>query len=154
MNRNPPKISGGKKKKKKTRTLSKKEQKEKLRTRLKDALWSLRQRFVGMPIMVSVDRIMPFLAFDQRLSQDQLNDLFPDYPSRLPEDFQMVTIHQIRQVIQAYWLFTQQGIGQFPLIFKAIIVLEQIARDGFEAYMLVEDRARGFQLTRKPKDWR
>lgn len=147
MTKKPPKISGKKTRKK----LTKKEQNEKLRTRLKDALWSLRQRFIGMPISVSVDRLMPYFAFNQKLSQDQLNNLFPDFPSRIPEDFQMAVVAQIRRVVRAYWGFTRLGIGQFSMIFKAVIVLRHIARDGFEAYILVPDTVHGYQLERKPK---
>lgn len=150
MNKKPPKISG----KKKRKVLTKKEQNEKLRTRLKDAVWSLRQRFVGMPIATSVDRVMPLLAFNQKLSRDQLNSLFPDYPSRIPEDFQMTLIFLVRQIIQAYWEFTQKGVGQFTKIFKAAVALEHVARDGLEAYILVPDKTYGYQLARKPKDWR
>lgn len=149
MNKKPPKISG----KKKKRRLSKREQNERLRTRLKDAVWSMRQQYIGMPVSVSIDRVMPYLAFGQKLSQDQLNGLFPDYPSRIPEDFQMAVISQIRSIIQAYWNFTQQGIGHFIKVYKTIIALEHIVRDGFGAYILIEDKVHGFQLAPKPKDW-
>lgn len=153
----PPNVSRGDKKKKppkilRKKNLTKRRQNDKLWGRLKDTLWSLRQRFSGMPASVCVDRLTPYVVFRRTVTQEQLNAFFPGFPTRIPEDFQMALIATIRATVQAYWKFTQLGIGQYGQVYNSILKLEHIVRDGFSPYMLAADGLGGYQLTRKPKN--
>jgi len=138
------------KKKRAPRVPSKRELNEKLRNRLKDVLCSLRHRFRGQPVVQSIDRIMPLLVFNRTLSRDSLINLFISRPARAPEDFQAVLIREIETVTLAYWSFIQrEKQAGYKETFAWIISLEHVARDGFDAYRLDEDRNTGFVLVRK-----
>ena len=147
----PPKVSP-----KKKRPLSKRDVAEKLRTRLKDTLWSLRQRFSGFPVALGVDRIMPFLTMNQELSLDQLTGLFASIER--PKTKMAALILRIQAVVLAYWNFIQPegtsaprtgGSDTYRSIFHSILILEDIIRSGFDLFELVEDNLSGFALSRR-----
>ena len=111
-------------------------------TRLKDALWSVRQRH-GMES--DIDRIIPYLVFEQNLSEDALGNLFVDYPKRVPEDFKLALIAQIQQIVRLYWQYQQTRKG-YHKILKGVIFLENVVRYGFEGCRLIFDKNTGYHL--------
>ena len=141
-------------KRKPPRILSKRELDARLRGRLRDVLWSLRQRYVGTPVVPCVDRIMPYLVFNQTLTQDMLNELFIPYPKRTPKDYYAALCVRVCNTVQIYWEFLQVDTAHtivqtvipatHKAVLSAILDLEHILRDG--DYSLVEDPIVGYVL--------
>lgn len=119
------------------------DKREKLRSRLKDVLWGLRQRY---PALASqVDKIIPFLAFKKPFTSRQLTDLFIEYPVRNPASYIIITTHHIHQAVYAYHRFITEEKGLYKT-HQFIRTLEQILRLGFEAYDLVENEITGYEM--------
>lgn len=110
-------------------------------SRMKDALWSIRRQY-GMES--DLDRIIKFIVFDQNFTEN----LFVDYPTRIPEVFTSALLARIRQTIREYWTYRQTRKGYHKVI-KGIIFLEDVARYGFEGCQLVPDKNTGYVLELK-----
>ena len=111
-------------------------------SRLKDVLWTLRQQ-IG--IEADVDRIIPYLAFEKNLDQDQLENLFITHPVRTPEAWKPALLARIREIVRYYWSYRTTRKG-YHKVLKGIIFLENVARQGFDGCKLVFDKNTGYRL--------
>ena len=116
-------------------------------SRLKDAVWSIRQAF---GLENDLDRIIPFLVRDENLSPERLDQVFIVYPKRVPEDYKSALLARIQQIVRQYYVYrlTKKG---YHKILKGIYLLENVVRHGFGGCRLVEDKVVGFQLELKPE---
>ena len=111
-------------------------------SRFKDAVWSTRQRF---KLAHDLDRIISYLAFEQDLDENALNDLFLDHPKRVPYDFGMALIARIQEITRQYWTYQQTHKG-YHKIRRSVIFLENVCRVGFEGCRLTPDESVGHVL--------
>lgn len=110
--------------------------------RFKDAVWSVRQQFrLGQDL----DKIVHYLAFEQDLDENALNDLFIDHPTRIPYDFNAALIARIQQITRQYWAYQQNRKG-YHRILRSVLFLEDICRVGFRGCRLTPDEFVGHIL--------
>ena len=114
-------------------------------TRLKDVLWSLRTMY---HIGADLDRVIPFIALNQRLNKEQLDALFFAYPIRTPADFRATLIARVEKIVRDYWVFATSKKG-YPTVLRGILFLEGVARAGIEGCIIVPDNIVGFHLELK-----
>ncbi len=113
--------------------------------RLRDALGSIRRRY-GME--TDLDRIIGFLVFNKVLTEEQLNDLFIAYPTRVPEDFKSALLARIQKIIRQYWNYQRDKTGYHKII-RGVRFLENVARHGFGGCRLRPDKLVGYRLELK-----
>lgn len=119
------------------------DKREKLRSRLKDVLWGLRQRYPSMAM--DIDKVIPFIAFNKILTECQLLDILTGYSIRNDASYTMVTLKSIQSAIRSYYKYVSTRKGLYTA-HQDIRALEQILRLGFEAYDLVENEITGFEM--------
>jgi len=100
----------------------------KVTNRLNDTLWSLRREF-GMEN--DLDRIRKPIVFERNLNSDQVDDLFTNYPKRVPEDFRTALLARIQEVVRLYWAYISTHKG-FHKLWQGILFLENVTRFKFE----------------------
>jgi hypothetical protein len=98
----------------------------------------------------TIDRVLPFIVFEQKLNRDQLENLLVTYPKRVPEDFKAALIVRIQQIIRQYWSYCSTRKG-YHKVLKGVVFLENVARYGFEGCQLVPVKSVGYQLELKPE---
>ena len=114
-------------------------------SRLKDALWSVRRKF-GMES--DIDRLIPYLAFEREVSDDQFNALFATYPKRIPEAFKPALFAHIKLTMRLYYQYRRFK-RQYHKLITAIAFIENVVRYGFEKCNLVPDNTVGYKLQLK-----
>ena len=121
-----------------------------LAERLKNALWSVRRQF---GLSGDIDRLLPFIVFERKITKTRLEDLFITYPKRVPEDFKSALVARIQQLMRQYWRYRTSKQG-YQKVKRGVLFLEDVARRGFEGCRLVEDDIVGFQLELKKISYR
>ncbi|KKM07112.1 hypothetical protein LCGC14_1737220 [marine sediment metagenome] len=117
-------------------------------SRLKDVLWSLRRRF-GME--ADLDRIIPYVAFERTLTRSEVENLFPIYPKRVPEEFKSALLDRVQQMIREYQRYQETRKG-YHRVLKGMKFLEKVAGLGFEGCCLIFNKNTGFRLELKKND--
>ncbi len=116
-------------------------------SRFKDALLSLRRQY---GLESDIDRVLPFIVFDQDLTENQLVNLLVDYPSRVPEDFKAALVAEIQHLVRAYWVYRTTRKG-YHKVLRGVRFLEDVARHGFDGCQLTRDKVVGYVLELKPQ---
>ena len=111
--------------------------------RLKDALWGIRRQY---GLTADIDRIFPFIVFEREFTED----LFIDYPRRIPKDFNSALLDLIRHVVRLYASYISER-KNYHKVLRGILALEDTVRHGPDAYDLLEDKNTGFFLQLKPR---
>lgn len=119
----------------------------KVTSRLSDTLWSLRREF-GMEN--DLDRIRKPIIFEWNLNSDQVDDLFTNYPKRVPEDFRAALLARIQEVVRLYWAYISTHKG-FRKLWQGIMFLENVTRLKFEGCILVYNKNTGYRLELKKR---
>lgn len=119
----------------------------KVTSRLNDALWSLRREF-GMGS--DLDRLRKPILFEWDMPPEKVDDLFTNYPKRVPADYKAALLDRIQEVIRLYWAYINTKKG-FHRLWHGILFLENVARcRAFEGCQLVHDKNTGYRLELKP----
>ena len=119
----------------------------KVTSRLNDTLWSLRREF-GMEN--DLDRIRKPIIFERNLNSNQVDDLFTNYPKRVPEDFRAALLARIQEVVRLYWTYISTHKG-FRKLWQGILFLENGARYKCEGCRLTYDPNDGYRLELRKK---
>ena len=115
---------------------------ERLRSRLKDIVWAIRAQYGHKPL---IDRMMPFVTFDPNLSDEEFDDLFHNFPKRVPARFGVALLPEIRSAVYQFRDFRRTG-KQYHRAFQQIVRLEELMRAGPTKCELIPDDIRGYTL--------
>lgn len=118
---------------------------ERLRTRLKDIIWAIGTRY---GYRVFLDKFVSYLAFDRKLTDQQFDDLFLNYPQRAAANFSAALLPEIEIAMRSYRAFYQTG-KQFHRVHQQIVRLESLVRAGSQGCEFVTDRVHGYVLRLK-----
>jgi hypothetical protein len=126
------------------------EAKENFRMRLKDLLWSFRQRYITTSITGAIDRFLPYIALSLDLTYEQLLEKFVAYKKILPEDFCAITLDYLQNTVKVYWSFCKQPTENIASTLERRLKFGySLLRGGAPAFDIVPDIARGWRLGEK-----
>jgi len=117
------------------------------RHQLKDLLWNFRKQYRMSGVVAVIDRLLPYLSFNQPLSEETLKSRFTEFKQTLPEDWTAVLISMLQDAILAYWNLanTKTGLRKYRVQIK---VLTDILRNR-EQYKLIPDNKHGWRIGKK-----
>lgn len=115
---------------------------ERLRSRLKDVLWGIREQYGHKP---QLDRVLPYLVFGQTRTDVEFQDLFIGFPARVPARFGPALLIEIQRALQYYRVFKQTH-KQYHRAFQQIVRLEGLFRVGPKGCEFIPNDLVGYTL--------
>ncbi len=112
-------------------------------SRLKDALGSIRRAY---GLAADIDPIVQFIVFEREFTEN----IFIDYPKRVPKNFNSALLDLIRHVVRLYASYVSER-KNYHKVLRGILALEDAVRHGPDAYDLLEDKNTGFFLQLKSR---
>jgi len=122
------------------------EAKEQFRRKLKDLVWSFRERYSGFASVI--DRWFFFLArTNVDFTIDQLNEKLIAFRKLLPRHTDSVLLDYIQTTVRIYWSFCNSPNEKTAAVLnRRLTMMERVLRQGA---ILVPNNVRGWQLEAK-----